>query len=234
MRENLRSQYLKTLGIIEYLPKYWETDSEENQEIVTKIDQKNKNNDSAQSPQLTDFGVISNNETILENDLSDRLSIPMNELSVEVKLVVWRPVDEILVCGEVDAELPNSHQIELLTNVVAAIEGKKNRLPQFEILQWPPYNKVQGNKREAIEFISTFLSAKLETGIIKLVIILGDSAKDWILDSKQQADLSDGHLKIRGTIDLVIIPSLKSMIDEPVLKRNAWQTLKPYSKFSNI
>ena len=221
------------MGVVEYVPKNWGADCEEPKETVIKTEPSNKDHISPVSSPSVDIEYESNNKIDLEKNRCDNASNSINEPFVEVKLAIWQPVDEILVCAAVENELPNPDQLQLLTNIITAMINEKVSLPQLEILQWPPYEKVQGVEKEARDFITTFLSAKLEAGIINLVLFCGESARDWVLSGDNEIKSSDVYISRLKKIDFLLIPSLQDMLDKPALKQNAWNILKPHSKFSH-
>ena len=233
MDKSLRGHYLKTMGVVEYVPKNCEADFDEPEETVIKTGPSDRDHIPPVSSTSRDIEYESSNTIDLEKNQWDKASSSINEPFVEVKLAIWQPVDEILVCAAVDNELPNPDQLELLTNIITAMINEKVSLPQLEILQWPPYEKVQGGEKEARDFITTFISAKLEAGIINLVLFCGESARDWVLSGDHEIKSLDGYISRSKKIDFLLIPSLQEMLDKPALKQNAWNILKPHSKFSH-
>ena len=234
MDMNPRSHYLKTMGVVEYIPKNCEPGFEEPKKTVIKSESSDKDHISPTSLLSGDIEYESSNKIDLEKNRCDNASNSINEPFVDVKLAIWQPIDEILVCAAVENELPNPDQLQLLTNIITAMINEKVRLPQFEILQWPPYEKVQGGEKEARDFITTFISAKLELGIISLVLFCGESARDWVSSGDHEKKSLDGYISRSKKIDFLLIPSLQDMLDKPVLKQNAWNILKPHSKFCHI
>ena len=234
MDTSLRCHYLKTMGVVEYAPKNCGADFGETKETFIKSKLSNEDNISPISRASGDIAYESSSNINLENNRLEKISDSINEPYIEVKLAIWQPVDEILVCTSIDHELPNPDQIELLANVVTAMINKKVRLRQFEILQWPPYEKIQGGEKEARDFIATFVSAKLEVGMINLVLFFGESARDWVLSSEPEGKSLNSRLSGFKKIDFLLIPSLQEMLEKPSLKQNAWNILKPHSKFSHI
>ena len=233
MNTSSRSYYLEAMGVVEYVPKNCVVDFDESKETVIKSEPSNKDHISPVSSPSGDIEYESSNKIDLEKNLWDKASNSINEPFVEVKLAIWQPVDEILVCAAVDNELPNLDQLELLTNIITAMTNEKVRLPQFEILQWPPYEKVQGGEKEARDFIATFISAKLEAGLINLVLFCGESAREWVLSGDHERKSLDDDISRSKKIDFLLIPPLQDMLDNPALKKNAWNILKPHSKFSH-
>ena len=233
MDKSLRGHYLTTMGIIEYVPKNCEADFDEPKETVIKTGPSDRDHISPVFSPSRDIEYESSNKIDLEKNRWINANNSINEPFLEVKLAMWQPVDEILVCAAVENELPNPDQLELLTNIITAMINEKVSLPQLEILQWPPYEKVQGVEKEARDFITTFLSAKLEAGIINLVLFCGESARDWVLSGDHQRKSLDGYKSRSKKIDFLLIPSLQNMLDKPALKQNAWNILRPHSKFSH-
>ena len=229
MEEALRHQYLKSLGVVEYIPR----------DLVVDVEVQNSN--SADTPSSADPAGVREKLLELNSTDSDSIEEPENQTSVasvsairsveisdiEVKLALWQPTEEILVCCSIEEALPDPVQTQLLSNILIAMGQGDGRLAQCEIAQWPPFENMTGGKEEAREFIATLLSARLDSSDTELVLICGSAGAQWILSEKQKERVKDGNVELSDGVAAIIIPSLGEMIEDPELKREAWQRLQP-------
>ena len=153
-----------------------------------------------------------------------------NISDIEVKLALWQPTEEVLVCCSIEEALPDPVQTQLLSNILIAMGQGDGKLAQCEIAQWPPFENMTGGKDEAREFIATLLSARLDSSDTKLVLIFGSTGAQWILSEKQKDSVKDGNVELSAGVAAIIIPSLGEMIERPELKREAWQRLQPWKE----
>ncbi len=153
-----------------------------------------------------------------------------NISDIEVKLALWQPTEEVLVCCSIEEALPDPVQTQLLSNILIAMGQGDGKLAQCEIAQWPPFENMTGGKEEAREFIATLLSARLDSSDIKLVLIFGSAGAQWILSEKQKDSVKDGNVELSAGVAAIVIPSLGEMIERPELKREAWQRLQPWKE----
>ena len=154
--------------------------------------------------------------------------------SAEVQIVLWQPADKLLVCSAVENELPSPEQLQLLSNILISMDPSSGVLPQLEIAQWPPFPNMQGGVIEARDFLSTLISARLESSQTQIILILGSRTADWVLSDQQQSDLEHGQVNVSNKVIAVMVPSLAEMIAQPNLKRQAWQTIKPLAASSQV
>ena len=133
---------------------------------------------------------------------------------IEVKFSLWQITDELLVCSAVEGALAETAEMQLLTNILNAIGCGIGRLPQMDLIEWPPYPNAPNDEAEAREYLATLLAAKLADKPVKTVLMFGDSAGDWLVspDSEQATALR--------------LPSLATMIEKPQQKAVAWQALQ--------
>ncbi len=237
MEEALRHQYLKSLGVIEYIPR----------DLVVDVEVPNSN--SADTSSSADSVGVREKLLELNSDDSDSIEESENQKSVasvsairsveisednvsdiEVKLALWQPTEEILVCCSIEEALPDPVQTQLLSNILIAMGQGDGRLAQCEIAQWPPFENMTGGKEEAREFIATLLSARLDSSDTKLVLIFGSAGAQWILSEKEKDSVKDGNVELSKGVAAIIIPSLGEMIEDPELKREAWQRLQSWKE----
>ena len=237
MEEVLRHQYLKSLGVVEYIPR----------DLVLDVEEPNSN--PLDTPSASDSAGAREKLLELHSDDSGSIEESKNQKSVasvsaipsavisednisdiEVKLALWQPTEEVLVCCSIEEALPDPVQTQLLSNILIAMGQGDGKLAQCEIAQWPPFENMTGGKDEAREFIATLLSARLDSSDINLVLIFGSAGAQWILSEKQKDSVKDGNVELSAGVAAIIIPSLGEMIERPELKREAWQRLQPWKE----
>ena len=244
MVDSLRHHYLKTLGIVEYIPRGFIDDSEEitlpsqpepvTETMTAAISQLLA--DHAEKPKIK----VVEKTPVVSSGIASSVGSPSTEMtsvvsnSAEVQVVLWQPSEKLLVCSAVENELPSSNQIKLLSNILVAMGHSSGVLPQFEIAQWPPFANMQGGVIEARDFLSTLMSARLESSQTQIILILGSGTADWVLSDQQQSNLEHGQVNVNDKVVAAVIPSLVEMISQPDLKRQAWQTMKSLAVSSQV
>jgi hypothetical protein len=149
---------------------------------------------------------------------------------IDVKFSLWQPNSEVLVCSGVEGALADSDQMQLLTNILNTVGCGIHRLPQMDLVEWPPYPNADGDESEVREFLATLLQARLKTRPVKHLLLLGEAAADWLLSPQQRSEQSGfGSLALTSETTALLVPSLSSMIDTPQLKASAWTVLKSVS-----
>jgi len=147
-------------------------------------------------------------------------------INIELRLALWQPTEELLVCSSVEDSLPQPEQILLLGNILKAMGQGSGPLPQMELVEWPLYPNMSGDESEVREFLATLIQARIDSSATKILLLLGDTASQWLLTPEQQARVANGQVDVFGQITALLIPSLSMMIEEPSRKRDAWQTIR--------
>lgn len=240
MVDALRHHYLKTLGIVEYIPRGFVDDSEgtlapPKTEPLTEVRATAINQLLTEHAGIPEVIVAEKSPLIVSSGtLSDQsaASAEMTSItieSIEVKIALWQPHDKLLICGALDNELPSPEQTQLLSNILISMGHKGGVLPQFELAQWPPFANMQGGEIDARDFLSTLINARLESSQTHMILMLGSVTTDWVLTDQQKFDLKHGQVKVNEKVTAVVIPSLEEMITDPKLKRQAWDVIKPFA-----
>ena len=238
----LRDHYLQTLGIVQYVPRDLiqeaVVDSSVGESPVvenTAITQPLESAETTSSQQSTIEALLHNDadnkDTIVEKSAkvaksSDKIQQQTDKLTLQ--FVFWQPTDELLIATAVDHELPDSQQLKLLSNIVAAIDNQVSGLPQYDSVNWPPHASMQGGEQEAREFLSTLINSKLAAKPTKLLLLLGESAQDWLLSAEQKNSVSDGLAPMNSGVTALMAPSLGQMLGQPQSKRLVWQAICQY------
>lgn len=238
-QRQLRDHYLQTLGIVQYVPK----------EFADEVVVDNPEDPVAESPKIETTnhkpsvsGVTQQSaiESILQEQTEEKSNksatkeakasaeLPQNTTPLALRFVFWQPTDELLIATTAEDQLPDSTQVKLLAKIVAAIDSQASVLSQFDVVSWPPHASMQGGEKEAKEFLSTLVSSKLAAKSTKLLLILGDSAKNWLFSASQKGSIKDGLLSISPEVTAIIAPTLEEILNQPQSKRHTWQIICRY------
>ena len=224
----LRNQYLKTLGIVQYQPKDIIADA------VTEIVQA--------TPQVIDepsvaeiADIASVIEAVTDKPIKST-TVKASSISAEtevrqdlaLKFVFWQPSDQLLVVSAVDDQLPDQSQISLLKNILRAIDQNLVSLPQFDIVNWPPHPSMSGDEVDAREFLSTLISSRLASKPTKTALFLGELPQNWLLSEQQKGQINNGSVSLSQSVTALLIPSLETMLSQPQTKREAWNVISGY------
>ena len=255
MDNQLQHQYLQTLGISQYVPRetvYEDVAAESVSDTVAKIDR--------QMPPVEVAAKVAKKPV----DVAALINLGMDEKSsaspakakvvgtlratpavedtqptvaIAVSFSFWQVSEELLVCTAVEGALADTEQMQLLTNIVNAIGCGINRLPQMDLVEWPPYPNASGDESEVREFLATLLNARLDSKPVKSIILLGETAANWLLNPSLNSDT--GEQKESGLVVLseqttaLLLPSLSGMIENPQQKALAWKTLQYFLPLSS-
>ena len=252
MDQQLQYQYLQTLGISQYVPRGTVYDETVYEDIVAESSAAKAGADTvskmdAQTPPVEQFEASAkvakkpiDIAALVNLDLDNKksaspakaVSAPpvveeaQPETAIEVSFSFWQASEELLVCTAVEGALADTGEMQLLTNILNAIGCGISRLPQMELIEWPPYPNASGDQNEVREFLGTLLSARLDSKPVKSVLLLGESASNWLLSPDQEQQKETGRVVLSEQVTALLLPSLSSMIENPQLKAVAWKTLQ--------
>ena len=233
----LRDHYLQTLGIVQYVPRDFvqeavvDSSVEENPVVENSAITNPVESAETKSSQQSTIEALLHKDTVAEKSAkvtksSDKIQQQTDKLTLQ--FVFWQPTDELLLATAVDHELPDSQQLKLLAKIVTAIDNHVSGLPQYDSVNWPPHASMQGGEQEAREFLSTLINSKLAAKPTKLLLLLGESAQDWLLSAEQKNSVSDGLAPMNSGVTALIVPSLSQMLNQPQSKRLTWQAICQY------
>ena len=189
MQPSQQAYYLQTLGIVQYVPKESVAlvdeapavalndrsldDAEEavvDRKTVDVAARMNLNFDKPAAPKQASAIAAPVKTTV------SATPEPKTEAElIEVKFSLWQPNSEVLVCSAVEGVLADGDQMQLLTNILNAVGCAIHRLPQMDLVEWPPYPNADGDENEVREFLATLmLQARLKARPVKYILLLGD------------------------------------------------------------
>ena len=230
----VRNQYLKTLGIVQYRPRDLTADAAAETiqaQPLTNVD----SGATVSEPSAAQAEIASVIEAVTEEPIKPVVA-KAKSINVEpkvahdlaLKFALWQPSEKLLVVSAVDDQLPEQSQISLLKNILRAIDLGIASLPQFDVVNWPPHPSMSGDESDAREFLSTLIKSKLASKPTKTVLFLGVSAQDWFLSDEQKDKVVDGCVELSESVTALSIPTLETLLNKPETKRKAWHTISGY------
>lgn len=244
----LRDHYLQTLGIVQYVPRDLVqeavVDSSVGESPVvenTAITQPLESAETTSSQQSTIEALLHSDADDKDANLkkpvkaierSDKIQQQTDKLTLQ--FVFWQPTDELLIATAVDHELPDTQQLKLLAKIVTAIDNQVSGLPQYDSVNWPPHSSMQGGEQEARDFLSTLINSRLAAKPTNLLLLLGESARDWLLSAEQKNSVKDGLAPMNADVTALIAPTLNQMLSQPQAKRQTWQAICQYFKHTSV
>lgn len=214
----LREHYLQTLGIVQYIPK----------DLADEVMVDNYVAPEADNAEIKEIPQNNNEKTPIDKSAVQAERTDDAEVPLALKFVFWQPTDQLLIATNTDEQLPDGQQVNLLAKIVAAIDNQSSGLPQFDVITWPPHPSMQGGEQEAREFIATLIKSRLAAKSTKLLLVLGQSAENWLFSKQQRSACDQGLLPIDSEVTAIIAPSLEQMLKKPQLKRDTWQIICRY------
>ena len=214
----LREHYLQTLGIVQYIPK----------DLADEVMVDNSVAPEADNAEIKEIPQNNNEKTPIDKSAVQAERTDDAEVPLALKFVFWQPTDQLLIATTTDEQLPDGQQVNLLAKIVAAIDNQSSGLPQFDVITWPPHPSMQGGEQEAREFLATLIKSRLAAKSTKLLLVLGQSAENWLFSKQQRSACDQGLLPIDSEVTAIIAPSLEQMLKKPQLKRDTWQIICRY------
>jgi len=214
----LREHYLQTLGIVQYIPK----------DLADEVMVDNSVAPEADNAEIKEIPQNNNEKTPIDKSAVQAERTDDAKVPLALKFVFWQPTDQLLIATTTDEKLPDGQQVNLLAKIVAAIYNQSTGLPQFDVITWPPHPSMQGGEQEAREFIATLIKSRLAAKSTKLLLVLGQSAENWLFSKQQRSACDQGLLPIDSEVTAIIAPSLEQMLKKPQLKRDTWQIICRY------
>lgn len=223
----IRQQYLQRLGIVHYVPKQSAIASIDEVSQEASLASKSPVEESARSEALNSIDTSD-----VKKQPTDQEAI-VEQPSITLTFALWQATDELLICTAVDDQLPDQQQVTLLSNIVAAIENQVCKLPQCEIINWPPHANMQGDKEEIREYLSTLINARVDALSTKALLVLGKGAQQWLLNTEQRAESDEGIVALTDSLTALMVPSLPEMLNDPDCKRATWGVICGHFKRSS-
>jgi len=146
---------------------------------------------------------------------------PVEQESLSFTLACWQVSDEVLVInGFAHGERVNRTQLELLANILRAIGQLSANLPVAELIEWPLSPGAESTLSGAKTQLSMFLLGRQQVRPYRWLLAMGDEPARLL--SKGES----GSSTESDSAETLFIPSLQSMLAEPLCKREVWQALR--------
>lgn len=147
--------------------------------------------------------------------------LPVELESIHTTLACWQVSDEVLVInGFAHGERANRTQLELLANILRAIGRLSSVLPAAELIEWPLSPSAESTLAGAKTQLSMFLLGRQQVRPYRWLLAMGDESVRLLAEddgaSPSEAD----------SVETLFIPSLQTMLAEPLCKREVWQALR--------
>ena len=237
----LRDYYLQTLGIVQYVSidhvQDIEIENRVEQTLATESSARVLNSKASQQSAIETLLLTEAEEKPNKNPVKVAVSstiVQEDAPTLALQFALWQPADELLIATSVEDQLPNSQQVNLLARIVFAIDHQSSGLPQFEVINWPPHASMQGDEHEVREFLSTLIKARLAAKPTKLLLIMGESAENWLLSPEQKNTVKNGSFQMTPDVIGLVTPSLIEMLNQPQSKRLTWQIISQYLKQQGV
>ena len=141
--------------------------------------------------------------------------------NISFTLACWQVSDEVLVINSfAHGERADRTQLELLANILRAIGQLSSTLPAAELIEWPLNPGAESTLAGAKTQLSMFLLGRQQVRPYRWLLAMGD-------ESARLLAKDDGVSPPEaGSAETLFIPSLQTMLAEPLCKREVWQALR--------
>ncbi|MEZ0175450.1 MAG: hypothetical protein AB9Q20_14235 [Candidatus Reddybacter sp.] len=141
--------------------------------------------------------------------------------NISFTLACWQVGDEVLVInGFAHGERADRTQLELLANILRAIGQLSSNLPAAELIEWPLSPGAESTLAGAKTQLSMFLLGRQHVRPYRWLLAMGDEAERLLAKGVATSPPEP------GSAETIYIPSLQSMLAEPLCKREVWQALR--------
>ncbi|MCV6605423.1 MAG: hypothetical protein OIF34_08965 [Porticoccaceae bacterium] len=224
-----RDYYLKTLGIVQYVPREFCVPEAPSQQPVetqpaavveapkAQLSERKAPSIEIQTPEAAPSQPARKAETAAaESDEPLRFA-----------MCHWLIADTLVFSALDYDQNPPQNQHQLLANILRAIGRLSSPLAEPELVQWPLVATAPGGEDEARAMFGSLLRGRAEQSNCQLVLVMGQRASQFLLPDEQRAQGSYGF---SDECQLVVTPGLDEMLSEPARKRDTWQLLQPLAK----
>lgn len=232
-QRSVREHYLQRLGIIQYVSK------NSNSTLLDEVHKAPTN--AKRTPVEKPARSSSILEAIGESTVSPKSSAStrkakveqkqtLEKVSINLRFALWQATDDILVCCVIKEPMPDPKEIKLLTNIIIAMDNQVSKLPNVDVISWPPHNNMQGDEAEIRDYFATIINTRVKAKASSKLLLMGEEAQEWILSTEQRKQTEEGSVAIADDLTALLVPSLQDMLDQPDLKRLTWRVISRYCK----
>ncbi len=142
--------------------------------------------------------------------------------NISFTLACWQVSDELLLInGFTHGQRVNRVQLELLANILRAIQQFPQSLPPAELIEWPLKSGVDSSLTGAKTQLAMFLLGRQQVRPYRWLLAMGDEPARLL--AKKEGEEID--LLAQSSAETIFMPSLQTMLAEPLSKREAWRAL---------
>jgi hypothetical protein len=173
-------------------------------------------------------------ETASSGLVEPKIEEAVVQKTIEFVLTVWRIKDECLIIDsrEPGTALPTDR---LLQNILRSIDLPLAQLPKSELIRWPLFSNQSikaeseiSDADQARAMVQAYIHAQISKSAIKFLFLMGENATAFTLDDTVAFSEVQGELLQHPSWDtqVLIMPSLHSMLQEPLQKKLTWNALQ--------
>lgn len=233
MSQALQDWYLATLGIVRYVPRDAFHIAQEKKGVAETIARPSSAQPVSKKTGASDIqsrpGIVPLEKPAkpVEPTPDAETLVPEQQtIPASFSYAVWQPVDDLLVINDLlDAQSVSGQQLQLLANMLKAINRWHDpaSLPRTEYLKWP-LQQGDNSASGASTLLSMFLSSRIKKHGVCWVLLMGKGTLQY-LDAIDSG--AANPVGMPGGAKGLSIPTLAEMLQEPSLKKRAWQVIKP-------
>ena len=232
-QRSVREHYLQRLGIVQYVSK------DSNSALLDEVHKASTNakSTSVENP-VRSSSIL---EAIGESTANSKSSSSTKKAKVEQKqtpekvsinlrFALWQATDDILVCCVINELMPDPKETKLLTNIIIAMDNQVSKLPNVDVISWPPHNNMQGDEAEIRDYFATLINTRVKAKASSKLLLMGEETQEWILSAEQRKHSEEGNVPMADGLTALLVPSLQDMLHQPDLKRLTWRVVSRHRK----
>lgn len=247
MHSELRDWYLSNMGIVQYIPRgsaavEGKAVGAAPVELSVPLESASQQQAAARksaaglalvkSKLLADKGELSAASSAPQQDVPTE-AVPTTTGShdsevVTFRLACWQPTDDLLIFDSLElGQQPSPEKIQLLSNMIRAINRLPEGLPAAEIINWPAYSGAPADEAGARSMLSVFLDARIKQRGVLWVLVMGEQAVRYLINSdKSYSELLGARLEIAGGTEMIVVRDLDEMLLVASCKADTWAAIK--------
>ena len=232
-QRSVREHYLQRLGIVQYVSRASNSALlDEVHKAPTNAKSTPVENPARSSSILEAIGESTDNSKSSSSTKKAKVEQKQTpeKVSINLRFALWQAADDILVCCVINELMPNPKETKLLTNIIIAMDNQVSKLPNVDVISWPPHNNMQGDEAEIRDYFATLINTRVKAKASSKLLLMGEEAQDWILSAEQRKQSEEGSVAIADNLMALLVPSLQDMLHQPDLKRLTWRVISRHCK----
>jgi hypothetical protein len=232
-QRSVREHYLQRLGIVQYVSRASNSAlSDEDHKAPTNAKSTSVENPARSSSILEAMGESTANSKSSSSTKKAKVEQKQTpeKVSINLRFALWQATDDILVCCVINEPMPDLKETKLLTNIITAMDNQVSKLPNVDVINWPPHNNMQGDEAEIRDYFATIINTRVKAKSSSKLLLMGEEAQEWVLMAEQREQAEEGSVAIADNLTALLVPSLQDMLDQPDLKRLTWHAISRHCK----